>query len=250
MCMFLCSLHSEITLHFSLEDVLQGRTLQMGKFYSSSQTLSAFAYGNHSKTASRVKRETDFFFSPWVTRHIYLVFEETAFDLGVHPLRGQKSFPSVMVYLIQKQGNSKITSTINTYWKQDGVRGDILMCGLSGHIKCTDLLANLRDHKGTTLRDTHIAVQNISAFKLLQCTHTRRIKTNILNANHTHMHFPRGSIFVARVTWYILIKLFPKRKYNMTTFFIRNVQKISHSKWLNFQPPIYPTLLLFGLFLS
>lgn len=43
MCMFLCRLHSEFTLQFSFEDVLQGRTLQMEKFDSSSQMLSALA---------------------------------------------------------------------------------------------------------------------------------------------------------------------------------------------------------------
>lgn len=38
----------------------------------------------------RVERERliFFFFSLWVTRSIYLTFEEMAFNLGVHPLRG------------------------------------------------------------------------------------------------------------------------------------------------------------------
>lgn len=163
------ALHPETTLQFLSEDVLQGWTLQMGKSYFHHRPWEHELQGTTARPLPESRENLIFLFSPWVTRCIYLVFEETAFDLGVHPLRGQESFLSVMVYLILKQGNrSKTTCTINTHWKQERVRGDNLMRGLSGHGKCTALLANLKYHQETPLRYTHIAVQSTSASKLPQ----------------------------------------------------------------------------------
>lgn len=117
---FLCSLHSEFTLQFTFEGVLQSKTLQVGKFSSllhrQCQPFLRETPVNHPESG-----ETIFLFrSSRVTRHIYRSFEEMAFNLGVHPLRGQKSFQSVMVGLILKHGyrsKKKKKSRVNTHNK-------------------------------------------------------------------------------------------------------------------------------------
>lgn len=101
---FLCSLHSEFTLQFTFEGVLQSKTLQVGKFSSLSHRQCQ-PFLRETPVNLPESGETIFLFcSSRVTRHIYRSFEEMAFNLGVHPLRGQKSFQSVMVGLILKHG--------------------------------------------------------------------------------------------------------------------------------------------------
>lgn len=101
---FLGSVHSELTLQFTLEGVLLSKTLQVGKFsFFITQAMSALPKGNTGEP-SRV-RETIFLFALQQLLDIFIeILEEVAFNLGVHPLRGQKSFQSVMVGLILKHG--------------------------------------------------------------------------------------------------------------------------------------------------
>lgn len=117
---FLCSLHSEFTLQFSFEGVLQRKTRQVGRFSSLSHRQCQPSLRSH-QVSRPESGETIFLFrSSRVTRHIYRGFEEMAFNLGVHPLRGQKSFQSVMVGLILKHGyRSKENKkpTVNTHSK-------------------------------------------------------------------------------------------------------------------------------------
>ena len=101
---FLGSVHSELTLQFTFEGVLLSKTLQVGKFSSLSHRQCQ-PFLRATPVSHPESGETIFLFrSSTVTRHIYRSFEEVAFNLGVHPLRGQKSFQSVMVGLILKHG--------------------------------------------------------------------------------------------------------------------------------------------------
>lgn len=135
---FLCSLHSEFTLQFSFEGVLQRKTLQVGRFSSLSHRQCQPSLRSH-QVSRPESGETIFLFrSSRVTRHIYRGFEEMAFNLGVHPLRGQKSFQSVMVGLILKHGyRSKENKkpTVNTHSKARQISRWYLTRDISGHFK-------------------------------------------------------------------------------------------------------------------